>query len=228
MVAVKYKYKNESEVMIDKADDFEIKDIGKAYTRWQAVGAYYDVEEAVQKQFISGQRLSPTDSISEQISYDSSGNAEVNSTWHLGEPGSGITLKINRVKSPGVQTKVFTTLEEMQKGRVIGRPLSYGLYPPVMSHWYYPRNQYGQYDFSTRIYVGLNPVLYFWWGSSAETQYRLNIFKGNNQVFTRTELYRPEYVQVIGGCPQGTCPVLCGDKACCYGSDGIAVSSYQY
>lgn len=29
-----------------------------------------------------------------------------------------------------------------------------------------------------------------------------------------------------GGCPPGTCEVDCGDKYCCYGSDGIAVASY--
>ena len=29
-----------------------------------------------------------------------------------------------------------------------------------------------------------------------------------------------------GGCPSNTCEVDCGDKYCCYGSDGIAVTSY--
>ena len=53
-------------------------------------------------------------------------------------------------------------------------------------------------------------------------------FKGPQYVFGRTNEEACPEVEVIedSQCPEGTCEVTCGDTICCYGSDGIAVTSF--
>ena len=48
-----------------------------------------------------------------------------------------------------------------------------------------------------------------------------------NQYYHKTTLnVCPEIEDENNKCPEGTCEVICGDTICCYGSDGIAVTSF--
>ena len=56
------------------------------------------------------------------------------------------------------------------------------------------------------------------------------IVKNNGEtVFSRIESTFPDVVtECVANqqCPEDTCEVVCGDTICCYGSDGIAVTSF--
>lgn len=59
--------------------------------------------------------------------------------------------------------------------------------------------------------------------------YNVKILKNNQVVYTSpTYTILPQVSwECLGGCPPGTCQVDCGSVYCCYGSDGIAVSSFS-
>ena len=75
--------------------------------------------------------------------------------------------------------------------------------------------------FYTVLYPG-----YFYQVTTERTFYKFEVFSNQNIIFTRTELEQPE-VRFVGVCPPNTCPVDCGTHICCYGSDGIVVSSFS-
>lgn len=50
------------------------------------------------------------------------------------------------------------------------------------------------------------------------------VFKEEELILELTRNTCPEVEEAVG-CPSGTCKVDCGSVCCCYGSDGIAVSS---
>lgn len=66
------------------------------------------------------------------------------------------------------------------------------------------------------------------------TEFRINEVKPTTNQVVATQRIENSLIGTVknysltceGGCPPNSCEVDCGDKYCCYGSDGIAVTSY--
>jgi len=55
---------------------------------------------------------------------------------------------------------------------------------------------------------------------------QIKLFKDGQLIQTVERLNANVFGQIIESCPSGTCAVACGEIVCCYGSDGIAVTSF--
>lgn len=63
--------------------------------------------------------------------------------------------------------------------------------------------------------------------SNGDRTTTLNIYQNEDLIFSRTTINEGDpFVEITKICPSDTCPVRCGDRVCCYGSDGIATDTF--
>ena len=99
-------------------------------------------------------------------------------------------------------------------------------YPSSLRHWVHPSAGF-TYDTSIKNYYYTDLVVTYWHPVNGEPLYTLKIFNEDTEIFSRTENVRATQVFLRQEtCPTNTCPVDCGDRICCYDSDGIATYSY--
>lgn len=240
MVAVKYKYPNEDEVIIQNADNYQILYSEKP-TLWQAVGTYYDLRYEKTIVFVSYPLRKP----STNFAIKNQGEITLLGTSTSQErtlPRWGLEIGVNNNFGNPIYVPVTATFGSfpITLNSPIGFQLAYYLNPStgIINNQFTPL---GGGVYSVKMLTVLAFTVYDWQATNFTVEFfriinypaptvTLRIYQGNNQVFTRTETYEPVYVEVINGCPEGTCPVLCnnGTQVCCYGSNGISVFSYQY
>ena len=74
-------------------------------------------------------------------------------------------------------------------------------------------------------YVYINPVFQYYLPIGGYSKYEFKIYDGDTVVYQNVETERP-VLNIKRLCPENTCVVDCGDRICCYGSDGIATKFY--
>jgi hypothetical protein len=225
MVAVKYKYPNETEVVINNADNYEIEIVPLVITQWQAFGTYFDALANEARIFRTFARDIPVNSgsiVGEPIINPYRDNG----LWYV-QLSNGAKRAL---ESTGLLASSINNLvpPDVQKDRRV-HPLSipYPVLEGAVGNAL-AKTKKGQSVWDILDWVTSAPTIVVWFPIAGKIGTTLRIFQGLNQVFVRTEPYEPEYVEVIDGCPPNTCPVLCGNGVCCYNSNGISVSSYQY
>ncbi|MDJ0593447.1 MAG: hypothetical protein QNJ72_26255 [Pleurocapsa sp. MO_226.B13] len=91
----------------------------------------------------------------------------------------------------------------------------------VLHHYGTCAFDYGGKDFRNFEYVATNNFV-------PTTRCLFRVYSGVQIVYQETRNVCPEVEDIEQEeCPPGTCKVICGNVACCYGSDGIAVSSFN-
>jgi hypothetical protein len=249
MVAVKYKYKNEPDKIVKDTNNYKIVPgvVPGTATEWQLLMKgtivnkhgdgidhpyLYTCRPCKTPDLVLTERLhyatAMTGNLIEGVSF-AGGVKVVGAYWFV--TGNGTTEMIRSSmpydhylsdlqKNPfypqpgGGAIQARRLGDEGQHYSNISLGLSWGMF-------YTPNRKYRNIDMKA---LKVHPT-------NGTPNYTLEIFKDDSQKFNRTELYAPEYVKVIQDgeeCPEGTCPVQCGNHVCCYGSNGIAVSSYQY
>jgi hypothetical protein len=267
MVYVRYRYEQEAEVIVDKADNYTITlgfDIsGVEY--YQVLGTYYDYYDKRRNIFIANGFPTPefkpyireypyTSGVIPSLDgsvywkggrYDKAIDVDTGQIW--GELDAKFP-EFGFLECTGGLYRYSNTEASYQ---FYLKLISDGTIPPGDDYYFPPSTPPKQdlvawrsvileiYDDPKRSYdtlyfkrkpidVDLQVLTIHPVGGRTKT---LDIYQGNTKVFTRTEFYRLKdlvKLEVVGGCPTNTCPVLCGNGVCCYGSNGIAVSSYEY
>lgn len=96
----------------------------------------------------------------------------------------------------------------------------------TMTHYSCKYIGFGGWDCSEKFYRYTDPVIKEWQPRNGDYLYTFEIYLNNQMIFSRTETNNPENIKVLK-CPSDTCVVDCGDKICCYGSDGIASTFFD-
>jgi hypothetical protein len=241
-MAVKYKYSGELEIIIDDANNYSIETIPNSPIEFEALGTYDDLIEGRTNIFIArlgnssefelttfpiayaGGRTFNTFTDTEtgevyQTDYPNYQNWRTGNTFvrrYTVDDNDFARIYdeiVNDIKRPGIRfgrrgyliergLKVFTSVVER-----IGTSPNYNL---------------------TKVYEANNFNLLKIHPSQIGNLYKLNIILDGLIIYSRTETYRPEYVERIGReCSSDTCAVLCGDTVCCYSSDGRATESFN-
>ncbi len=222
-MAIVYRYSGEEQRTVADGDNYKIEVSVINSTQWQATGkatnnlVASDHPERIVGWFTKQALNSQSGSL---IEGDNTigGGLLIGKTWQIESDGKKQTLYKNQL------FYVENWWEE--PWYTPGYGLLSAFYPPSLVSWQYASAGFG-YDFNNRIDYYTDVVITYWHPVNGDPIYTLKIFKGNNQIFSRTENERP--LQVFfreNVCPPNTCPVDCGEKICCYGRDGIAVASY--
>ena len=98
------------------------------------------------------------------------------------------------------------------------------LRPTNLRYFSHPR-----FEPENKTYWYDNLTFSYWHPANGDEEITLKITLQGSQKYSRTELNKkPIFIQIIAGfeCPENTCPVLCREKICCYGTDGISVDSF--
>lgn len=247
MPKVKYKYQNESEKVINNADNYKVVPgvIPGTATEWQLLmkGEIVDgIKPGTNQPYMYSSTPSntPNLTLSEQVTWatEMEGNRIINSSYE-----GGILAYRSRWIIPESPTlyianwypySYYKTLIDADpyyprpgSGRVKSDALNNN-----GTHWFnsFPGFNGGTFYTPNRTYVNINIEVIGVHPTNGTKNNTLKIFNGDNLVFSRTELIAPQYVEVIFDkqCPNNTCPVKCGDKVCCYGSDGISTENFLF
>lgn len=219
---VVYTYPDENQRTVLEGDSWSVETSVINTTLWQATGkATNNLVEPDHPERIVGWSCRPA------LSSQSGNIVEVDVSIF----GGFVTGRSWAIQSGTKRPTLFKTQSIYQENWwlepwYVPGDLIRGFSPPTLYHWQYPQTAFG-YDTSTRNYYYTDVVLTYWHPADGDPIYTLRIFDSNNsEIFNRTENERPIQVfKTDNVCPPNTCPVDCGDKICCYGSDGIAVSS---
>lgn len=286
MVAVKYKYPNENEVIIDGASSYESKQLpvqkltfyqpvgiatrnntGVQYF-WGTIGTYFFADKSNSNPFL---KKYSSEYYAEEYGKDPILGQIFNRSeiYYLPENGQKTLAAVNFIEKSPIYR--FKSVNASLYAQAIAEPDKNTT--NFYTHWdyHFPHLRrlgllWNKNNLHAKVSEGIEslalartvdsytthlrganstdssgnsyqPILYSFsspvhWHEvyTYQASYRLRIFQGNVQVFERTELYQPQYVEIIGklSCPTNTCPVKCGDQVCCYGSDGVSVTNFPY
>ena len=217
-MAVTYQYPNELEQTVD-GDDFELLE------DWSQAGARiwgYGYDSTTGNEPIIWRSRYLINVLCQQITtqfldFRPRGfNPEYEERWILDIPQNGTSVYEGRqvvFVYRGEHVDIETYL-----GWLNGRPISTTTKSLIHFDKFYNQPEKTKYVNLTQEYVEVTGTI----------SYTLNIFKDGVQVFTRTSTDKPTVAIVeTNQCPENTCEVDCGTHVCCYGSDGIAVFSYD-
>ena len=245
MVAVRYKYLDEPEVVIDDANDYDISnsiDLSTT-TQWQAVGSYNFASNPDEIKVFCTSVISPLDStLSEFLWYAELDGNKVRQIYLEPQEGHPLEPVISNWRIGNKPVRHWYDLEDYpdilnpasETRRNPGIPIYLtSSYNPNVRHYqrYYDTPSVGRVWNGLENFKTENLTIAFWHPANGTKLYTLEIFQDGISVFSRTETYRPEYVEVFINdkeCPENTCPVKCGENVCCYGSDGIATESFLF
>ena len=223
-----YKYQNESEVTVPDVDYYEIEKGNIIPIHWHAMGTYHDIPSGETKIFASRAVDTPDGIIVIEESRTSLGLL-VGHLWILNSNGKKISISptyydsniplTDQIETGNRVAYGFQGIPEIFRSVTALRKNTKPRYGTGTNEWLYDE------DF---IELTQNLVITHWHISDVARNYTLRLFVGNNEVYSRTELYRPEYVQIINQCPPNTCPVKCGNKVCCYQSDGVSIEDFLF
>ena len=232
-MAVKYKYTDESEVVYSDADNFTLKINSELITQWQAFGTYQHIPSGQQGAFISQVVTTNSGSVVEKPLRRGTfkGAPIIGYFWRLETPDGLVDITPKGEPGEDIDPLGFSRPFRTATGSMF--------IPETYTRWSFllarikPRNEnlrdgYRMNEPFVEVSQGAN--ITYWHPAGGQIEWILKIFEGEEEVFSRTEGKRPEYVQIVDGrgCPPNSCPVKCGDNVCCYGSDGIAVEAFPY
>ncbi len=245
-MAVEYQYPNEEKRLIELGDNYKITPTNFLY---QPIGIYYKNFEPENKFYWGGTGLllnpSITIDLSESVITYSNGQSVYSYFWRYLAPGYRLTrvsanptanMYINwelGIQSSHACQQLIYGSGNVWQYPIVGEPNysqigNRSSFFKTKSGGFQQRREYEAFGEQIVETLPYFTVLYpgkFHRVTTDRTLYKFDVLSFGELIFTRTELEQPE-VQIIGVCPPNTCEVDCGDKICCYGSDGIAVDYF--
>ena len=244
MVAVRYKYRDEPEAIIEDADRFTVSSFidPLGATHFQPIGSYTNIPTGQKRPFI-GLVYNFADNDFEF------GDFSVVSIPYVvireGQPDEVVQNKIFVLQHPSlpVPSTLYGAVMDYEDfiADNFSKPNQGEVYPGDLDNrtaiieWTLQVKQRGTNQVilvnEPPIQVSSTPVIEFWNPTKGTRKYKFDVFSGESLVFSRTENLPPDIKQVITNdreCPVNTCPVKCGENVCCYGSDGIAIESFLF
>lgn len=247
MVAVKYKYSNESPITIPNADDYVIEDSLdlNSVRRWEIFGKYTDnyyFKDGYQnRMFVSNVGRHSNVLITERFAYvkrweEVENTGKYNILERTFDPSEAIAIEATYwttdVKSGFHDWQTYDDYLRERNSRNGNYPEPGRAYAinglDKFIHYSHVRSWNINLWHPTKEYFMKDLEILFYHPAQCLRLYTLKIFERGSLVFSRAENIRPQYVQIINAkeCPPNTCPVECGRNICCYGSDGIAVTTF--
>ena len=228
-MAVVYKYSNENEVIIENGDDYTIDfsriDLQNYY---QAIGSYIHVQSGQTKLFASRLIKGKQGTISIWSTYSRKPWIIAHPTYGNDTEGKAFIYEIDTDNHqnwldfyPSFHVPATQGMKIYTGETIINRSVY------LRNNLYTPNPK----DISYRPYQATSLQILFWHPVTYIPQFELKIFQNGTLIYTRTEEFQPEYVQILKAnkkCPSDTCPVKCDEYVCCYNSKGIATESFLF
>lgn len=222
MTSVRYKYRNESEQIINNATSATVQSTNLRVATWVAYGIYRD--EIRNQNFIWTCDLEADSGTVDRIISDSVPRF-INTYWVMKVPdGRVYAIRSSIENASNIDNYSQPNTYEVGSYRIADGTSNQAVNTVgILSKYNYGKN-YERLD-----YVLNAPVLRYFHPLRLLPQYRFDVFRNNTLVFSRIEDYPPEYYRIEGNnreCPSNTCPVQCNSYVYCYGSDGIAIETF--
>ena len=246
-MAIEYQYPNEEKELIELGNNYRITPTNFLY---QPIGVYYQNYKPEDKFYWGGTGLLLEPRLTFNLSESSvtypNGQTVYTYTWSY----IGQGYRFSRSSASPTSSRFINWDNGIQNNHAC-QQLIYGggnqwQYPIVgeldysqignSSSFYKTRSgsltesrqyqAFGEFIIETLPFFTLLYPGYFHRKPTERTFYKFEVFSNQNIIFTRTDLEQPE-VTLIGVCPPNTCEIDCGTHVCCYGSDGIAVFSFE-
>lgn len=230
-MAVKFKYRDESEVIFNNADDYKFTIINRTDVYWVSFGTYFDEYFYQDTRVWYAWSNDPSVTIDFVTFRDPDTGRYYNDHWCLvTSTGNKFALRpydevssINDVVPPEIryfiedprnQTSTDNDVIAVQRG--------------LAKLFYAGTGQSGRIR-EPFDYVTNTPSMSVTYLAGQIPDIKFEVFEEGDPLYERVMPYGTDYVRIYDlKCPANTCPVLCNLRVCCYGSDGIAVKTFSF